>query len=211
MTASQSQPLSRPRQTRARHSAASRSALLLLLVWLCMAAAALRCPAAGPATSPPNIVVVLADDLGFSDIGCYGSEIPTPNLDALAQNGLRFTSFYNTARCCPTRAALLTGLYSHQAGVGHMTQDQNLPGYSGRLNNQCVTIAEVLRPAGYFTAMTGKWHIGQNHGVAPWTRGFDRSLNAAAGGFYFASHPKAALFLNGTSIASDESVRTTAQ
>ena len=152
----------------------------------------------------PNVIVILADDLGFSDLGCYGSEIPTPHLDALAKNGLRFTSFYNTARCCPTRAALLTGLYSHQAGVGHMNQDQNLPGYSGRLNNQCVTIAEVLRPAGYFTAMTGKWHVGQNHGVAPWTRGFDRSLNAAAGGFYFASHPKAALFLNGTSIASDD-------
>ena len=160
--------------------------------------------AAASPPAQPNVVVILADDLGFSDLGCYGSEIPTPHLDALAHNGLRFTSFYNTARCCPTRAALLTGLYSHQAGVGHMTQDQSLPGYSGRLNNQCVTIAEVLRPAGYFTAMTGKWHVGQNHGVAPWTRGFDRSLNAAAGGFYFASHPKAALFLNGTSIASDD-------
>src|SRR5438270_8703817 len=101
----------------------------------------------------PNIIVILVDDMGFSDIGCYGSEIPTPNLDKLAANGLRFTQFYNTARCCPTRAALLTGLYSHQAGVGHMTEDKGAPGYSGRLNDRCVTMAEVLRPAGYFTAM----------------------------------------------------------
>src|SRR6185295_15424018 len=104
----------------------------------------------------PNIVLILVDDMGFSDIGCYGSEIPTPNLDALAAGGLRFTQFYNTSRCCPTRASLLTGLYSHQTGVGHMVEDQNLPGYRGRLNEHCVTIAEVLRTAGYFTAMTGK-------------------------------------------------------
>src|SRR5512140_1756566 len=77
----------------------------------------------------PNIVVILTDDMGFSDIGCYGSEINTPNLDKLAANGLRFTQFYNTARCCPTRASLLTGLYPHQAGVGHMTEDKNLEGY----------------------------------------------------------------------------------
>jgi arylsulfatase len=113
---------------------------------------------------------------------------------------LRFTQFYNTARCCPTRASLLTGLYPHQAGVGHMTTDDGEPGYQGRLNERCVTIAEVLRPAGYFTIMSGKWHVGQNHGVAPWTRGFERSLNAAAGGFYFPDSPKAELFLNGESV-----------
>src|ERR1700740_2929504 len=130
----------------------------------------------------PNIVVLLADDVGFSDIGCYGGEIRTPNLDALAAGGLRFTQFYNTARCCPSRAALLTGLYPHQAGVGHMTEEhvdaqgKTLPGYSGRLNDRCVTIAEVLKGAGYFTAMTGKWHVGQNHGVTPWNRGFERNL-----------------------------------
>lgn len=154
----------------------------------------------------PNIVVILVDDMGFSDLGCYGSEIPTPNLDALAKNGLRFTQFYNTGRCCPTRASLLTGLYSHQAGVGHMTDDKGVPGYRGRLNDSCVTIAEVLRPAGYFTAMTGKWHVGQNLGVVPWERGFDRSLNAAAGGFYFAGgdKAKAKLFLNGEAIANDD-------
>src|SRR5882757_2241270 len=87
--------------------------------------------AAVRAATPPNIVVVLVDDMGFSDLGCYGSEIPTPNLDALAANGLRFTQFYNTGRCCPTRAALLTGLYSHQTGVGHMMEDKGLPGYQG--------------------------------------------------------------------------------
>jgi arylsulfatase len=93
------------------------------------------------AASKPNIIVILVDDMGFSDIGCYGSEIPTPNIDALASNGARFTQFYNTARCCPSRASLLTGLYPHQAGVGHMMEATETPGYLGRLNNQCVTIA----------------------------------------------------------------------
>ncbi|MCX6906617.1 MAG: arylsulfatase [Verrucomicrobia bacterium] len=161
--------------------------LLLGMTSLAMASAA----------SKPNVVIMLVDDMGFSDIGCYGSEIPTPNLDALSAGGVRFTQFYNTARCCPTRASLLTGLYPHQAGVGHMVQDKGLPGYSGRLNDRCVTIAEVLRGAGYFTIMTGKWHVGQNHGVVPWERGFDRSLNAASGGFYFPDSPRAEVFLNG--------------
>ena len=156
------------------------------------------------AATPPNIVVILVDDMGFSDIGCFGSEIPTPNLDALAANGLRFTQFYNTGRCCPSRAALLTGLYSHEAGVGLMVEDKGLPGYSGRLNDQCVTIAEVLKPAGYFTAMSGKWHVGQNHGVTPWGRGFDRSLNAPAGGFYMPASPRAELYLNGEKLANDD-------
>jgi arylsulfatase A-like enzyme len=171
---------------------------LLLSLLLCVSSAASQ-----PATKP-NIIVILVDDMGFSDLGCYGSEIPTPNLDELAANGVRFTQFYNTARCCPTRAALLTGLYSHQTGVGHMMEDKGAPGYQGHLNDSCVTIAEVLKPAGYFTAMTGKWHVGQHAGVAPWTRGFDRSLNAAAGGFYFPTHPRAELFLNGEKIANDD-------
>lgn len=163
------------------------------------------------AAERPNIVVVLVDDMGFSDLGCYGSEINTPNLDQLAREGVRFTQFHNTARCCPTRTALLTGLYPHQAGVGHMTEEHRdangnvLPGYSGRLNNQCVTIAEALKRAGYFTAMTGKWHVGQNHGVTPWGRGFDRNLTAAAGGFYFPDSPRAELFLNGEKIANNDS------
>ena len=99
------------------------------------------------AADRPNIVVILADDLGYSDIGCYGSEIQTPNLDNLAKNGLRFTQFYNTARCCPTRASLLTGLYPHQAGMGHMTGNVNeYPGYRAELAREnAVTIAEVLK------------------------------------------------------------------
>ena len=156
------------------------------------------------ATKQPNIIVMLVDDMGYSDLSCYGSEIPTPNLDGLAQNGLRFTQFYNTARCCPTRASLLTGLYPHQAGVGHMTEDKGVPGYQGHLNDTCVTMAEVLKPAGYFTAMTGKWHVGQNQGVVPWERGFDRSLNAPAGGFYYGTGEKAKLFLNGKELVNDD-------
>src|SRR4051812_5318890 len=90
-------------------------------------------PAADTATRP-NIVVILTDDMGFSDIGCYGGEVNTPNLDALAAGGVRFTQFYNTARCCPTRASLLTGLYPHQAGVGHMMDETGKPGYAGNLS-----------------------------------------------------------------------------
>jgi arylsulfatase A-like enzyme len=159
--------------------------------------------AAEETASRPNIIVILVDDMGFSDIGCYGSEIPTPNLDGLAADGLRFTQFYNTGRCCPTRASVLTGLYPHQAGVGHMTEDRGLPAYSGRLNDRCVTIGEVLHRAGYFTAMSGKWHVGQNHGVVPWQRGFDRSLNSPAGGFYFPEGKQNRLFLNGKALADD--------
>jgi len=108
----------------------------------------------------PNIVLIMADDMGYSDIGCYGSEIETPNLDKLASHGLRFSQFYNTSRCCPTRASLLTGLYPAQTGVGRMTvTDYNIPGYRGDLNHQSVTIAEVLKTAGYKTYISGKWHV----------------------------------------------------
>ncbi len=138
--------------------------------------------------APPNIVLILADDLGYSDIGCYGSEIATPHLDRLAKEGVRFTQFYNTARCCPTRAALLTGLYPHQAGVGHMTEDQNRPGYRGNLHRECVTIAELLRAAGYQTMMCGKWHVtrytaqaGPKH-TWPLQRGFEKFFGTIAGG-----------------------------
>ena len=120
----------------------------------------------------PNILIILADDSGFSDLGCYGSEIHTPNLDALASGGLRFTQFYNGARCCPSRASLLTGLYAQQTGVGLMTGGHSqLPGYVGKLNDSCVTLAEVLKQAGYQTFMSGKWHVGD---MLPTTRGFDR-------------------------------------
>lgn len=111
----------------------------------------------------PNVILILADDMGYSDLGCYGSEIDTPNLDRLAARGLRMTQFYNTPRCCPTRAALLTGLYSQQAGIGNMMEDRGIPGYRGELNRNCLTIAEELKMAGYHTAMFGKWHVSHIH------------------------------------------------
>ena len=109
--------------------------------------------------------------MGFSDPGCYGGEIKTANLDALAAGGIRFTQFYNCSRCCPSRASLLTGLYPHQAGVGAMTADEGQPGYRGSLQPCCVTIAQVLKTAGYRTAMAGKWHVGDHQ--PPTVRGFD--------------------------------------
>jgi len=149
-------------------------------------------------TSRPNIIIILADDVGFSDLGCMGSEIQTPNVDALAAGGLRFTQFYNTARCCPTRAALLTGLYAHQAGIGHMVDGvgpkSGAEAYSGELSPRAVTIAEVLRPAGYRTYIAGKWHVTQKtkpQGDAdkrnwPLSRGFERFYGTihGAGSFY---------------------------
>ena len=101
----------------------------------------------------------MSDDMGFSDLGCYGGEVNTPNLDRLASNGLRFTQFYNTGRCCPTRGSLLTGLYPHQSGIGHMMSDDGTDGYRGDLSNNALTIAEVLKTEGYKTYMSGKWHV----------------------------------------------------
>ena len=129
----------------------------------------------------PNIILILADDMGFSDLGCYGGEIQTPNLDGLAKRGLRFTQFYNTARCCPARASLLTGLYPHQAGVGHMVENKGVPAYQGYLNERCTTLAEVLRPAGYTTLMTGKWHVGEKRPHWPSDRGFEHYYGLISG------------------------------
>ncbi len=159
------------------------------------------------AEEKPNLVIILVDDMGWSDIGCYGSEIPTPNLDALAKNGVRFTQFYNTGRCSPTHASLLTGHYPHQAGMGHLdgTFKPGHPGFQAKLADTSVTMAEVLKDAGYFTAMTGKWHLGQQRGTPPWERGFTRSLNLAAGGVFFhnqtGSKGGAKLYLNGAEKA----------
>ncbi|MEZ5305259.1 MAG: arylsulfatase [Verrucomicrobiales bacterium] len=150
------------------------------LVLFCLLPLALR------AAERPNIVLMMADDMGFSDLGCYGSEIETPNLDAMAASGVRFSQFYNTARCCPTRAALLTGVYSHQAGIGHMVENRGVPSYQGYLGDQTVTIAEALRAGGYTTLMAGKWHVGSDKGRWPLDRGFDRYFGTpSGGGVYF--------------------------
>ena len=150
------------------------TAILLLLATglVCVSQAA---AAEEPTKAPvPNIVLIMADDMGFSDIGCYGGEIPTPNIDRLAADGLRFTQFYNTGRCCPTRASLLTGLYSHEAGVGRMVYADDGPGYYGHLTDQCVTLGEVMKTAGYQTLMAGKWHVGHAPGQWPSDRGFEQ-------------------------------------
>jgi arylsulfatase A-like enzyme len=137
----------------------------------------------------PNIIVILSDDMGYSDIGCFGGEIHTPHLDRLAANGLRYTQFYNTARCCPTRASLLTGLYPHQAGIGNMLDDLQLPGYRGNLTRNAVTIAEALQPAGYTSYVSGKWHltpVSPNKDNWPLQRGFRRFYGTihGAGSFW---------------------------
>jgi len=137
----------------------------------------------------PNIIVILSDDMGYSDLGCYGGEVATPNLDLLAKEGLRYTQFYNTARCCPSRASLLTGLDPHQASMGWMTsEDFKLPGYRGDLSHNAVTIAEVLKSAGYATYMTGKWHLNLDPSLNnaskenwPLQRGFDHYYGIVLG------------------------------
>ncbi|MBI4874453.1 MAG: arylsulfatase [Acidobacteria bacterium] len=139
----------------------------------------------------------MADDMGFADLGCYGSEISTPNVDRMAARGIRFTHFTNTARCCPTRAALLTGLYQHQAGVGMMVNDLGRPSYQGYLNDRCVTIAEALRPAGYRTLMAGKWHVGEERPHWPTDRGFERYFGLISGASsYFRLDPGRKMALN---------------
>ena len=151
------------------------------------------CALAAPAVAKPNIIVILADDMGFSDIGCFGSEIATPNLDRLARQGVRSTHFRNTARCCPTRAALLTGVYSHQAGIGHMVNDYGEPGYRGELGRNVVTIAEALKASNYNTALVGKWHVTtgdpDKRDNWPGKRGFDYVYSNIVGAVnYFAPH-----------------------
>lgn len=149
----------------------NRKILAVLAIFLCASAA----PRETSAADRPNILLILADDLGYSDLGCFGGEIETPNLDELAAGGLRMTQLYNTARCCSTRASLLTGLHAHQAGVGWMTADNQLPGYRGFLADRCVTMAGVLKESGYRTYLSGKWHLRGvgNPDCTPVNRGFD--------------------------------------
>ena len=167
-----------------------RFVVTLLVIWPSLSPTVLAA-SSRPAAPRPNVVIILADDLGFSDLGCYGSEIATPNLDRLAAGGLRFTQFYNAARCCPTRAALLTGLYPHQAGVGHMNQDWSGNGaaYSGGLNERSATIAELLGAAGYRNYLAGKWHVANTRDPQgpnfPLNRGFDRFYGTFGGGHFF--------------------------
>lgn len=160
-------------------------------------------------SAQPNILVILVDDMGFSDLGCYGSEIPTPNLDALAAGGVRFTQFYNTARCSTTRASLMTGLYPHQAGMGYL-DGLKLPeskGTHAKLHDRCVTMAEVLGAAGYHTSIVGKWHLGQQNGTPPWERGFQRTATTQFGELYFPKErSKDAckwVYLDGRKVAAD--------
>jgi arylsulfatase A-like enzyme len=164
--------------------------LIALACWIGFPGIAL--PQTAATGTRPNLILIMSDDMGYSDLGCYGAEISTPHLDRLAAGGLRYTRFYNAGRCCPTRASLLTGLYPHQAGIGQMTSDSGQPGYRGDLSKDAVTLAEVLKSAGYRTYMSGKWHVARNldHGGDksnwPLQRGFDRFYGTiiGAGSFY---------------------------
>ena len=128
-------------------------------------------------TQRPNVLIILADDMGYSDLGCYGGEISTPNIDRIASEGTRYRNFYASPRCSPSRASLLTGLHPHETGIGILTDDNSPDGYTGNLNDQCATIAEVLRSAGYRTAARGKWHLSNDtaspNGAWPTERGFE--------------------------------------
>ncbi len=166
---------------------------------LLMTLVGMATPITGAAADParPNVLIILADDLGYSDLGCYGGEIRTPHLDALAAGGLRFTQFYTTSRCAPTRASLLTGLYPHQVGIGYGTPNWGRPGYTGVLSRDARTIAEWLRPAGYRSFISGKWHVGVERGSWPLDRGFDRFYgNPHGGGHHFRMLPGRHLVLD---------------
>ncbi len=157
----------------------------------------LRAQVAAAVSKRPNVLVIVADDLGFSDLGAFGGEIETPRLDALARQGLRFTDFHTAPACSPTRAMLLTGTDHHIAGLGTLDEvasksQRGRPGYEGYLNQRVVTVTELLREAGYRTFMSGKWHLGMTLETSPHTRGFDRSFALLPGAAnHYASSPRA--------------------
>ena len=160
-------------------------------------------------TDRPNIITILVDDMGYSDLGCTGSEIDTPNLDRLAEEGVLFANLYNTSRCCPSRASLLTGQYQWDAGIGHMdTKKSEYPEYQGYLNNKSATIAEVLSQNGYQTFMSGKWHVGSSERTMwPDYRGFQQFYGVPAGGgiyFYPSIYWERPVFWNGKEVFPDE-------
>ncbi|MGK6350975.1 arylsulfatase [Parapedobacter sp. DT-150] len=190
-----------------------------LIIYLLTICTAVSCQ---PKTerSKPNIILIMSDDMGYSDLGCYGGEIETPVLDGLAEGGVRFTQFYNGARCCPTRASLISGLYPHQTGIGHMTNpsenfevhDYHIPGYRGELSQQTHTLAEVLRTAGYRTLMAGKWHLGMEHREQwPLQRGFDRfyGILDGASNYFQPVHPRGITLDNDPVDVQDSTYYTT--
>ncbi len=180
--------------------------LLLVLLMLAFTACKTEKPPKVNNTAP-NIIIILADDMGFSDLGCTGSEIETPNLDKLAAEGALFTNFYNTSRCCPSRTSLLTGQYQWDAGMGHMTRPLgNLPEYQGYINSKSITIAEALKQKGYQTFMSGKWHVGEQRHMWPDKRGFDQFYGVpSGGGLYYYPSPfyERSVFWNGEQVHPD--------
>ena len=135
----------------------------------------------------PNIVLIVTDDMGYADIGSFGGEIATPNIDSLASDGVRFTNFYTHASCSPTRSMLLSGVDTHLNGLGNMSEwtapnQKGVRGYEGDLNHDVVTLPELLRESGYHTYMTGKWHMGKAPDKIPAARGFERDFSLLDGG-----------------------------
>ncbi len=160
---------------------------LIATIFLLIVQAALgQSSASQPEAKRPNIVIIVADDMGYSDMGMFGSEIKTPNLDKLASYGVRFTNFYTHASCSPSRSMLLSGVDTHLNGLGNMDEwtapnQEGKPGYEGNLNNNVVTIAQLLKDAGYHTYMVGKWHLGKSPDKIPAARGFERDFTLLDG------------------------------
>jgi arylsulfatase A-like enzyme len=157
----------------------------------------------------PNFLVIVADDLGFSDIGAFGGEISTPNLDRLAHAGIRFTDFHSAPACSPTRSMLLTGTDHHIAGIGTMGEIlppgfKRAPGYEGYLNDRVVALPELLRDAGYLTLMSGKWHLGNTIDRSPWARGFERSFALLPGGASHYGGSRAVVSLPGPTLYTED-------